>query len=175
MSPTQTRIKNLKQLPDREKEIKKKKEELDNDIVRKNPYLERDKRLETQISRSVLEELKKMSEKNHLNFHKEYEEDKQKRKVKFSQKQTERYVGGLKVEEDESMKRVTEEKISIGNETFFKSDCDMISKKVLQRCNFFHSKNKNNNSELRSGVGKLMITGGLSISDFLEKYNLKNK
>lgn len=46
---------------------------------------------------------------------------------------------------------------------------------MLQRCNFFHFKNKNNNKGLKIGEGKLMITGGLSISDFMEKYNLKLK
>jgi hypothetical protein len=46
---------------------------------------------------------------------------------------------------------------------------------MLQRCNFFHNKNKNNKKELKIGEGKLMITGGLSVSDFLEKYNLKLK
>ena len=33
-------------------------------------------------------------------------------------------------------------------------------------------KNKNNNKMLKSGSGKLMMTNGISISEFSKKYNL---
>jgi hypothetical protein len=44
--------------------------------------------------------------------------------------------------------------------------------KVLNNCNVWKSKNKNNNKMLKSGSGKLMMTNGVSISDFVKKYNL---
>jgi len=33
-------------------------------------------------------------------------------------------------------------------------------------------KNKNNNKKLKAGEGKLMMTNGISISEFLRKYKL---
>ena len=48
----------------------------------------------------------------------------------------------------------------------------MISKVILKKCNFTHEKNKNNNKSLKTGEGKLMITSGLSVNDFVEKYHL---
>lgn len=52
-----------------------------------------------------------------------------------------------------------------------KNEVNLITRKVLQKCNYFHDKNKNNNKQLKIGSGKLMITGGLSISEFANKYN----
>lgn len=47
-----------------------------------------------------------------------------------------------------------------------------ITMKVLNNCNIWKSKNKNNNKMLKSGEGKLMMTNGVSISEFAKKYNL---
>jgi hypothetical protein len=47
-----------------------------------------------------------------------------------------------------------------------------ITFKVLNNCNVWKKKNKNNNKMLKSGSGKLMMTNGVSISDFVKKFNL---
>lgn len=47
-----------------------------------------------------------------------------------------------------------------------------VSYKVLHSCNIWKNKNKNNNTMLKSGEGKLMMTNGISISDFAKKHNL---
>jgi hypothetical protein len=46
------------------------------------------------------------------------------------------------------------------------------SYKVLHSCNIWKNKNKNNNTMLKSGEGKLMMTNGISISEFTKKHNL---
>jgi len=47
-----------------------------------------------------------------------------------------------------------------------------VSFRVLHSCNIWKNKNKNNNTVLKSGEGKLMMTNGISISEFVKKYNL---
>lgn len=47
-----------------------------------------------------------------------------------------------------------------------------VSFKVLHSCNIWKSKNKNNNKMLKSGEGKLMMTNGVSISEFARKHHL---
>jgi len=138
-------------------------------IVKKNPLIKHDQKLETHLPRNTLSELKKMSEKIYL---KEVEEDKPRRDrktVKFNEKDPD----GLVERGEEPFKKINDEKIQIDNEIFFKNDIDLISKKVLIRCNFIHPKSKNNNKELRIGDGKLMMTNGLSVSEFVQRYHLK--
>ena len=47
-----------------------------------------------------------------------------------------------------------------------------MSYKVLHSCNIWKNKNKNNNTMLKSGDGKLMMTNGISITEFTKKYHL---
>jgi len=42
----------------------------------------------------------------------------------------------------------------------------------LNKCNISKSKNKNNNKALKAGEGKLMMTNGVSISEFKKKFKL---
>lgn len=65
-----------------------------------------------------------------------------------------------------------EEKITIDNETYLKSQLDLISKKILKKCNFINSKSEFNNKNLKAGNGKLMITSGLTVNEFSKKYNM---
>ena len=66
-----------------------------------------------------------------------------------------------------------DDKIVIGKETFnVNRDLDLLATKVLNKCNVRHQKNINANNSLKAGEGKLMITNGMSINDFLMKYNL---
>ena len=44
---------------------------------------------------------------------------------------------------------------------------------MLKNCNYFHQKSKNNNTTHKSGEGKLMITNGLSIKEFQERFLTK--
>lgn len=65
-----------------------------------------------------------------------------------------------------------EERITIDDETFLKSQIDQISKKVLKKCHYLNAKSDFNNKALKSGSGKLMITSGLTINDFSKKFNV---
>lgn len=51
---------------------------------------------------------------------------------------------------------------------------NVIANKILHKCNLTKEKNINNNSRLKSGDGKLMITNGLSINDFERKMGIKH-
>ena len=64
-----------------------------------------------------------------------------------------------------------EDQIIIDNKEYTKDQMDLISKEILKKCNYFHDKNKNNNRSLKTGNGKSMITGGLTISQFNKKFN----
>jgi len=65
-----------------------------------------------------------------------------------------------------------EERIFIDNESFLKSQINLISKKILKKCNFLQNKSDFNNKEIKSGQGKLMITSGMTINDFTKKFNV---
>ena len=65
-----------------------------------------------------------------------------------------------------------EEKITINNETFTKSQLDEISKNVLLNCNYLGKKSDFNNKFLKAGSGKLMMTSGMTLNDFSKKYNI---
>lgn len=76
------------------------------------------------------------------------------------------------ISENEIIRR-EEDKIVIGNETYnVNKDLDLIAKNVLSKCNIRHQKHSNSNHSLKAGEGKLMMTNGMSINDFLLKYNL---
>ena len=50
-----------------------------------------------------------------------------------------------------------------------------LGKIILQKCHFINNKyNDNESNKLQKGTGKLMITNGLSINDFLNKFSLPN-
>jgi hypothetical protein len=70
--------------------------------------------------------------------------------------------------------KVDEEKVTIAGETYLKSQIDVISKKVLQKCNFTRDKSKCNNVQLKCGAGKLASTAGMTINEFSRKYKLNN-
>jgi hypothetical protein len=65
-----------------------------------------------------------------------------------------------------------EERLFIDNLPYNVSQINAIAYKVLNKCNISKSKNKNNNGMLKAGEGKLMMTNGISISEFLKKYKL---
>jgi hypothetical protein len=67
---------------------------------------------------------------------------------------------------------IDDDKISIENETYNKHQLNLIAAKILNVCNVNSTKNKNNNTQLRIGDGKLMMTNGMSVSDFQRKYKL---
>jgi len=70
-------------------------------------------------------------------------------------------------------KYVEDEKILIDKEEFSKTQTDKIARKVLTKCNFYHEKNQNNNKNLKTGEGKLSITNGLTLNQFVEKHKLR--
>ena len=66
-----------------------------------------------------------------------------------------------------------ENKIKIGNDVYY-MNCQMglIANKILNKCNVHHKKNKNNMNSLRVGEGKLMMTKGMTVKNFVSKYKL---
>ena len=54
-----------------------------------------------------------------------------------------------------------------------KNDLNDLGKIVLQKCHFVNTKYDNDeNNQLKKGKGKLMITNGLSVNEFLNKHSL---
>ena len=70
---------------------------------------------------------------------------------------------------------VDENSVLIDGKILYKdSQFDIIANKVLNICNIYKKKNLNNNSNLKKGSGKLMITKGLSVEQFRRKYKLND-
>lgn len=67
--------------------------------------------------------------------------------------------------------KVDEDNIVIGDVPFSRTQTDLIAKQILKNCNYNTDKNKNNNTRLLSGNGKLSITSGMTLNDFNKKYN----
>ena len=68
-------------------------------------------------------------------------------------------------------KNLDEENIMVDNEIFNKkSQFELITNKILDKCNIFNHKSKFNNTILKKRNGKLMFTRGLSINQFEKKY-----
>lgn len=66
-----------------------------------------------------------------------------------------------------------EYKLLIGNDVYYTNhQIDLIANTLLNKCNVYHKKNKNNRNKLKAGDGKLMMTKGLSINEFVTKHNL---
>lgn len=75
-------------------------------------------------------------------------------------------------EQEENKYGREDEIIHIGNKSYsIKTQFDIITRKMLQKCNVYHHKNKNNNSFVKSRQGKLMITNGMTVQEFEAKYN----
>ena len=69
---------------------------------------------------------------------------------------------------------VDEHNVLIDGEIYYKdTQFDIIANKVLNNCKVYKQKSKNNDTNLKKGDGKLMITHGLSINQFEKKYNLE--
>ena len=72
---------------------------------------------------------------------------------------------------------VDEEKYVILNDCIYnkssKKDMEKLGKIILQKCHFINTKyDKNKNNKLKKGNGKLMMTNGLPIKEFINKYSL---
>ena len=64
------------------------------------------------------------------------------------------------------------EKIMIDNEVISINQIDTITKKMLTKCGFLRKKSASNNTSLKKGNGKLMVTAGLTVEEFTKKYNV---
>ena len=68
--------------------------------------------------------------------------------------------------------------IIINNNIYNKSnkkDMNNLGKIALKKCHFINTKyDDNEKNNLKKGEGKLMITNGLSLNNFLDKYSLPN-
>ena len=71
-------------------------------------------------------------------------------------------------------KNVDEENIMVDNHVYNKKNqFELITNKILDKCNIYNHKSKFNNTKLKKRNGKLMFTRGLSINQFEEKYGFK--
>ncbi len=69
---------------------------------------------------------------------------------------------------------VDEHNVLIDGELYYKdTQFDIIANKVLNNCNIYKQKSDRNNTHIKKGDGKLMITHGLSVSQFEKKYHLE--
>ena len=150
-------------------------------LITKNPLIKTiNMKEEEHIDENALNKLKKMSDNDSLGD--PFSGNKKNVKfLKFSKKNVgmnlEKIMNGgvfatsLKSDLlDDGFKKKDEEKITIDNKTYLKSEVDLISKAVLKRCNYVHPKNKNATKFLKKGGGKLMFTGGMTVSEFLQKF-----
>ena len=71
-------------------------------------------------------------------------------------------------------KNVDEDNIMVDNHIFNKKNqFELLTNKILDKCNVYNHKSKFNNTILKKRNGKLMFTRGLSINQFEEKYGFK--
>ena len=129
--------------------------------------------------------LKKLS--TNKSFHKTFSSER--RKTQF---ETEHKIGFLldydiskslsKIKNLKSNNRdsiIEDEKYIIINNKIYnkanKNDIKNLGNIALKKCHIINSKyDDNENNNLKKGEGKLMITNGLSLNDFLDKYSLPN-
>jgi len=154
-------------------------------LITKNPLIKTiNMKEEEHIDDNALMKLRNMSDQETLADPKKREVRNKKtvQFLKFSKKNVRKnfeklfsgnlFGGALKSDMlDDGFKKKDEERITIEDETYLKSDVDLISKAVLKRCNVFHQKSKNSSKVLKKGDGKLMFTNGMTISEFLQKYS----
>lgn len=75
--------------------------------------------------------------------------------------------------EEEAVKVLEEgDKVLIDDEMIPVSNIELIANKMLKKCNVIHSKSSSNVGQLKKGTGKLMITSGMTLNDFKEKYKI---
>ena len=68
-------------------------------------------------------------------------------------------------------KNIDEDNIMIDDEVYNKKkQFELITNKILDKCNIFNHKSKFNNTILKKRNGKLMFTRGLSVNQFEKKY-----
>jgi len=132
-----------------------------------NPFIQKQSNKITNDKLSYLQTISSLPSLNQI-----IENDPKRKKVKFANsalstdhKNEMMEINPMKVEV-----RKDEEIILIDNQAYGKNQFDVISKLVLKKCNFTHEKNKNNTKSLKKGEGKLMITSGMTVHDFQEKY-----
>lgn len=94
------------------------------------------------------------------------------RQIAFTQRDKEELPRIKQQQYHEDMMRF-EKKITIGKEEFgIQSQINLIAEKVLNKCNIYNKKLNPNSTFHEARQGKLMMTSGLSIKEFLSKYHL---
>ena len=67
-----------------------------------------------------------------------------------------------------------EDEVEIDGEIFMKTNqFNLITKKILKKCNIYCNKSTKNKNSLKIGSGKNMMTKGLSVNNFIKKYKLR--
>ena len=92
-------------------------------------------------------------------------------KNEYSIKKESAFEGDTKINKKQL---VDEHNVLIDGELYYKdTQFDIIANKVLNNCHVYKHKSDQNNIHLKRGDGKLMITHGLSVSEFEKKYNFE--
>ena len=92
-------------------------------------------------------------------------------KNEYSIKRESAFEGDTKINKKQL---VDEHNVLIDGELYYKdTQFDIIANKVLNNCNIYKQKSDRNNTHIKKGDGKLMITHGLSVSEFEKKYNFE--
>ena len=94
------------------------------------------------------------------------------KKVKFTQMTTRTKHNDDNDSQSQAVDLNKEDLIWVNNEMIPLSQIDLIAKKVLKNCNYVREKSINNNGMRRKGDGKLMVTSGLTVSEFKKRYQL---
>ena len=67
-----------------------------------------------------------------------------------------------------------EDEVEIDGEIFVKTNqFNLITKKILKKCNIYCNKSTKNKNSLKIGAGKNMMTKGLSVNNFIKKFKLR--
>ena len=64
-----------------------------------------------------------------------------------------------------------DDKIWVDNKPIPKSQIDIIAKKILNNCNYYHEK-KDKKDILKKKSGKMMITSGMTVEEFCKKFKV---
>jgi len=129
------------------------KEELDYNRLN-NPILKENK---NSVEPASLKILSKMAFDTKLSGEKEI----------ASEENNEANVANEEREEEKHRKEKGDGNIEITNLNY-------VAKKILGQCNVYSKKSKFNNSSHKSKEGKTMITQGMTIKEFENKYNFNN-
>ena len=130
----------------------------------KNPYHDLKKR--SKYNPNLMKQLSKLAFENDYNLKIYKTDDKIENKINQS--------FNKKIKRNKSKILKDEDEVEIDGEIFVKTNqFNLITKKILQKCHIYTNKSNKNRNSFKAGNGKNMMTKGLSVNNFMKKYNLR--